>query len=106
MLPGTPVVDRGPGMSGGGRLMFRLRAALSAVFVAAGLALAVSIFVVSVVAPSARSEEKSPSEAQYTQYNGGEGGQKEDPTGYDNFYHRWTDALAKAPQEGAASQGS
>jgi cell wall-associated NlpC family hydrolase len=83
--------------------MFRLRAALSAVFVAAGLALAVSVFVVSVVAPSARSEEKSPSEAQY---NGGQGGQKEHPTGYDQFYDRWTDSLATAPQENAPSQGS
>ena len=83
--------------------MFRLRAALSAVFVAAGLALAVSIFVVSVVAPSARSEEKSPSESQY---DGEQGGQKEDPTGYYDFYDRWTEAVATAPQENAPSQGS
>src|SRR5829696_4516639 len=92
----------------GDRLMFRLRAALSAVFVAAGLALAVSIFVVSVVAPSARSEEtqgeeESPSEAQYA---GEQGEQKEDPTGYDQFYDNWTDSLATAPEETAPSQGS
>jgi cell wall-associated NlpC family hydrolase len=87
--------------------MFGLRAALSAVFVAAGLVLAVSIFVVSVVAPSARSEEQSPSETpSEAQYDGSQGGQKEEPTRYDNFYGRWTEDLAAAPHEGAPSQGS
>jgi cell wall-associated NlpC family hydrolase len=83
--------------------MFRLRAALSAVFVAAGLALAVSVFVVSVVAPTARSEEKTPSEAQY---DGEQGGKNEEPTRYDQFYGRWTEELARNPHEGPASQGS
>ena len=97
--------------------MFRLKAALSAVFVAAGLALAVSVFVVSLVAPSAQSEEnpseqtaseQSASEAQYSGGQDGEqGSQKEDPTGYYDFYDRWTDVLAtEAPPEGKASQGS
>jgi cell wall-associated NlpC family hydrolase len=88
--------------------MFRLKAALSAVFVAAGVALAVSVFVVSVVAPSARSEENSggenPGEAQYSE---GLDSQKEDPTGYYHFYDRWANGLgAEAPSEDAASQGS
>jgi hypothetical protein len=88
--------------------MFRLKAALSAVFVAAGVALAVSVFVVSVVAPSARSEENpsegNPGEAQYSE---GLDSQKEDPTGYYHFYDRWANGLgAEAPSEDAASQGS
>jgi cell wall-associated NlpC family hydrolase len=87
----------------GGRGMFRLKAALSAVCMVGGLALAVSVFVVSVVAPSARSEE-SAGEAQYPI---DEGSQKEDPTGYYRFYHRWTDELGTgAPSERAASQGA
>jgi cell wall-associated NlpC family hydrolase len=83
--------------------MFRMRAALSAVFVAAGLALAVSVFVVSMVAPTAQSEEKSPSEAQY---DGAQGGKKEAPSRYDHFYGRWTHEVAEEPHEGAVSQGS
>ena len=83
--------------------MFRLKAALSAVFLAASVALAVSFFVVSVIAPSAQSEE-NPSEAQY---GGEQGSQTDDPSGYYDFYDRWTDALStEAPSEGAASQGS
>ena len=97
--------------------MFRLKATLSAVFLAASVALTVAMFVVSVVAPSAQSEE-NPSEAQYT---GEQSGQTDgpsadepsaddpadDPTGYYDFYERWTDALStEAPSEGASSQGS
>ncbi len=84
--------------------MFRLKAALSAVFVTAGVAMAVSIFVVSVVAPSAQSEESSAGDAQYTPE---QGDKKDDPTGYYHFYDRWTDAQSteEAP-EGRASQGS
>ena len=59
--------------------MFRLKATLSAVFLAASVALTVAMFVVSVVAPSAQSEE-NPSEAQYT---GEQGGQTDGPSADD-----------------------
>src|SRR5215210_2262512 len=83
--------------------MFRLKAALSAVFVASGLALAVAIFVVSVVAPSAQSEES----AGEAQYSGDQGVEKDDPSGYYDFYDRWTDSLStESPSEDGTSQGS
>ena len=82
--------------------MFRLKAAMSAVFVAAGLVLAVSVFVVSVVAPSARSEE-NPSEAQYA----GESGDKTGSgNGYYDFYDRWMDVASEGSAEGPSSEGS
>ncbi len=82
--------------------MFRLKAAMSAVFVAAGLVLAVSVFVVSVVAPSAHSEE-TPGEAQYD----GESGDKTGSgNGYYDFYDRWMDVASEDSAEGPSSQGS
>ena len=91
--------------------MIRVKSALTAVFVAAAAALAVSVFVVSVgAAPDAIGGE-NPSEAQYA----GEGGSGTRPdtrsdTGYYKFYDRWTDALSKeAPSEdtgGTLSEGS
>ncbi len=83
--------------------MFRLNWALSAVFVAAGVALAVAVFVVSVGVPSARSEE-NPSAAQYA---GEDQGQTDSAVRYNEFYDRWRDSLAtEAPPEGPPSQGS
>ena len=83
-------------------MMLRLRAALPAVFVAAGLALAVSVFVVSVVAPTARSEEKSPGEAQY---GDGRGGKQENPSRYDQFYGNWTEERIESWEAGKGIAG-
>ena len=81
--------------------MFRLKSAFSAVCVAAAVALAVSVFVVSFGAPSARSEE-SPGEAQYA----GERQLKSNAR-YNEFYERWSDDLSReAPTESTPSQGS
>ena len=92
---GTPAAG-----NGGGSEMFRLKAALSAVLVAAGVALAVSVFVVSVGTPSARSEEN----AGASQYVDELGGITDPDSGYYDFYRRWNDALGT--QGGSRSQGS
>jgi len=110
--------------------MFRLKSALSTVFLAAGIAVVVSIFVVSAGALPMRGGEgtlftrsgESPSRVQYdnegvtsTHFEKGPG------PGYYRFYHRWMarkgelsradngsfDALGmEAPSESAPSEGS
>ena len=84
--------------------MFRLKSALSAVLVAAAVGLAVSVFVVSLGAPSARSEEGNPSAAQYADEDQS---QMATESRYNEFYDNWTDSLStEAAPEGTPSQGS
>src|SRR5215210_6968921 len=87
--------------------MIRVKSALTAVFVAAAAALAVSVFVVSVGAAPYVPGEENPSEAQY---GGKDGSETRSDTGYYEFYDRWTDDLSKeTPSEsagGTLSQGS
>src|SRR5215208_5566627 len=94
----------------GGRLMFRLKSALSAVSMAAGVAVVVAIFVVSAGAlPTPNTE--SPSEVQYDDEGvASTGPEGEDPgPGYYHFYDRWTDedaSSATASSELAPSEGA
>src|SRR5215210_7012005 len=87
--------------------MIRVKSALTAVFVAAAAALAVSVFVVSVGAAPQAPGGESPSEAQY---GGKDGSETRSDKGYYKFYHRWTDDLSEeAPSEsagGTLSEGS
>lgn len=71
-------------------------------FVAAAVALAVSVFVVSVGATPYTPGKGSPSEAQY-----GEGGsQARSDSGYYEFYDRWTHDLSREEAGEPSSQGS
>ncbi|MBA2712813.1 MAG: septal ring lytic transglycosylase RlpA family protein [Rubrobacteraceae bacterium] len=87
--------------------MVWVKSALTAVFVAAAAALAVSVFVVSVGAAPYGPGEENPSKAQYV---GKGGGEKHSDTGYYNFYDRWTDSLSTeaSPEAagGTVSEGS
>jgi len=90
--------------------MFRLKSALSTVSLAAGVALAVAIFVVSAGALPVRNAE-SPSEVQYDSEGGAPtGSEGQDPgPGYYPFYDRWRtrDALTvAAPSVRGPSEGS
>src|SRR5215210_8142187 len=87
--------------------MIRVKSALTAVFVAAAAALAVSVCVVSVGAAPYVPGGENPSEAQY---GGKDGSETRSDTGYYKFYHRWTDDLSdETPAEDAGrtlSEGS
>ena len=90
--------------------MFRLKSALSAVSMAAGVAVVVAIFVVSAGALPTPDTE-SPSEVQYDDEGvTSTGSEGEDPgPGYYHFYDRWTDedaSSAAASSELAPSEGS
>src|SRR5919107_893517 len=84
--------------------MVRVKSALTAVFVAAAAALAVSVFVVSVSAAPSGPDGESPGKAQYD----GKGGGREarSGAGYYDFYQRWADATSKEGAGGAISEGS
>src|SRR5215218_3902924 len=84
--------------------MIRVKSALTAVFVAAAAALAVSVFVVSVSAAPFGSGGENPSKAQYS----GKGGAREarSGAGYYDFYKRWADATSTEGAGEALSEGS
>ena len=100
--------------------MFRLKSALSAVFLAAGVAVVVSIFVVSAGALP-RHHGESASSAQYVDKDVTSIHSEKGPgPGYYRFYHRWTErkgdvvevpqadnaSFADEPLAGAPSEGS
>src|SRR5215218_5436710 len=90
--------------------MFRLKSALSAVSMAAGVAVVVAIFVVSAGALPTPDTE-SPSEVQYDEEGvASTGAEGEDPgPGYYPFYDRWADEEAAdeaSLSELAPSEGS
>ena len=87
--------------------MFRLKSALSTVSLAAGVALAVAIFVVSAGALPVRNAE-SPSEVQYDSEGGAPtGSEGQDPgPGYYPFYDRWRIYARCAMQRGAVGRES
>jgi cell wall-associated NlpC family hydrolase len=95
----------------------RLKSALSMVFLAAGAALAISIFLVSASAPSARGEVESPTRAQYasetyTQVGPSQEGdtahfEAEAPdTTYYDFYNRWLAGEGDLPEVSNSEEAS
>src|SRR5829696_2149202 len=85
--------------------MFQLRSALSAVFLAAGVAVIVSIFVVSAGALPTRNEE-SPSEAQYAREGIASTESEKGPgPGYYRFYDRWTERKGGVSEVARADNG-